>query len=339
MNYGKALRILALVVIVSTILWDPLTEIQTDSCSTTATSSTTISWTELETLQNRLLGPSESAGSSSSSSSSFCKINGCGCPRTPTDCPQQYSLHDLHISATAFLDTHAQIHIAHSLEIRHVQALQACRENLTTTNGGYCLSHRPPTAKTLTLSDGRTWSIPQGHADVSQTVAQAMVDMMKAEGVTSLSDFGAGVGQYGRYFKEQLPELMYRGYDGAGDIEAYTQGFVSYTDLTLPLEYPISEWVMSLEVGEHIPSQFEGVFVRNLHRHNCKGMVLSWAILGQGGENHINNHSNEYIRNILTKLNYTLDEDFTKKLRNKNGKNLPWLVKSIMAFRRNRPVC
>ena len=166
-----------------------------------------------------------------------------------------------------------------------------------------------------------------------------MVDMMKAEGVTSLSDFGAGVGQYGRYFKERLPALMYRGYDGAGDIEAYTQGFVSYTDLTLPLEYPISEWVMSLEVGEHIPSQFEGVFVRNLHRHNCKGMVLSWAILGQGGENHINNHSNEYLRNILTQLNYTLDDEFTKRLRNKNGKNLPWLVKSIMAFRRNRPVC
>ena len=119
MNYGKALRILALVVIVSTILWDPLTEIQTDSCSTTATSSTTISWTELQTLQNRLLGPNESAGSSSSSS---CKIKGCGCPRTPTDCPQHYSLQDLHESATAFLDTHAQIHIAHSLEIRHVQA-------------------------------------------------------------------------------------------------------------------------------------------------------------------------------------------------------------------------
>ena len=40
------------------------------------------------------------------------------------------------------------------------------------------------------------------------------------------------------------------------EMEEYTNGFVRYVDLT-SLHLGVSEWVLSLEVGEHVPSEFE----------------------------------------------------------------------------------
>ena len=39
---------------------------------------------------------------------------------------------------------------------------------------------------------------------------------------------------------------------------------------------------MSLEVGEHLPQEFENIFIHNLHNNNKSGILLSWAIKGQG---------------------------------------------------------
>lgn len=56
----------------------------------------------------------------------------------------------------------------------------------------------------------------------------------------------------------------------------YTQGFVEYFDLSMPLELPKADWVLSLEVGEHVPSNYEqAMLIRNLHHHNRKGVSLS----------------------------------------------------------------
>jgi tryptophanyl-tRNA synthetase len=63
---------------------------------------------------------------------------------------------------------------------------------------------------------------------------------------------------------------------GAGNIEEFTNGFLKFFDLTIPLSLPRKDWVFSLEVGEHIPHQFEGMVLRNFHAHNCKGIVMSW---------------------------------------------------------------
>ena len=47
---------------------------------------------------------------------------------------------------------------------------------------------------------------------------------------------------------------------------------------------------MALEVAEHVPNLHEEQLVRNLHAHACRGVILSWAILGQAGTSHVNNH-------------------------------------------------
>mmetsp|Transcript_1858 Transcript_1858/g.3135 ORF Transcript_1858/g.3135 Transcript_1858/m.3135 type:complete len:254 (-) Transcript_1858:35-796(-) len=204
-------------------------------------------------------------------------------------------------------------------------------------SGGYCLSHRR-IEQTLTLPDTRIINIPEWHVLPSDRIAETLGELFRAEGVISVSDFGAGVGQYGVYLKSHIPGLIYQAYDGAGDIESYTNGFVKYSDFTQPLDLPVTEWVLSLEVGEHIPSKYEGIFIRNLHRHNCKGIILSWGVLGQFGENHINLHSNTYVMNIFHSLGYLRDFELEAKLRNPEG-NYKWFVKSAMAFRRRHVTC
>ena len=111
---------------------------------------------------------------------------------------------------------------------------------------------------------------------------------------------------------------------------------MEYCDLTQPLDLPVADWVISFEVGEHVPSKFEGMVIRNLHRHNRKGIILSWACPGQNGRRHINNHSNEYIIRVFESLGYYYDGSLANWFR--NGTNsFWWFEKSLMVFRRLQP--
>jgi len=297
---------------------------------------------ELEAITSKLLGPDDFGNG--------CPP-GCGCKGHPVDCPQHYSAEDVIKSADAILDVSSSLYYASQLELQHADAMKKCM-NANNANGrsihlespplhlesrGYCLSHRR-IEQTLTLPDTRIINIPKWHVLPSDRIVETLEELFRAEGVISVSDFGAGVGQYGVYLKSHIPGLIYQAYDGAGDIESYTNGFVKYSDFTQPLDLPITEWVLSLEVGEHIPSKYEGIFIRNLHRHNCKGLILSWGVLGQDGENHINLHSNTYVMNIFHSLGYLRDFELEAKLRNPEG-NHKYFVKSAMAFRRRHVTC
>jgi hypothetical protein len=156
--------------------------------------------------------------------------------------------------------------------------------------------------------------------------------------MVAINDFGAGVGQYRAKLLPMHPHLNYQAYDDAGNIAQYTSGFVKRFDLTLPLALPSADWVLSLEVGEHVPSKYEGMLIRNLHRHNCRGIILSWGILGQGGHSHINNHSNKYIRDIMESLGYVSDIKLESTMRTAKGQ-YSWFRNSIMVFRREKAVC
>jgi hypothetical protein len=53
------------------------------------------------------------------------------------------------------------------------------------------------------------------------------------------------------------------------------------------------DWVQSFEVGEFVQQAKTTVFIENLLRHASKGVIISWAVIGQGGFYHINNKSNK----------------------------------------------
>ena len=194
-------------------------------------------------------------------------------------------------------------------------------QGVTLRSGGWCLGvndrvglfHRSRTQVVLP-GEGASYWLPAGHMPADDLV----VDLLRAltthwpeQGLPylSIADVGAGVGQYGRLMRSLDPQTLWRGYDGAGDIEQYTEGFVQFVDLTVPLVLPRADWVLSLEVGEHVPPEYEKSFVRNLHALNCRGIVLSWA--DYGGHQHVNKRNKEYLVEVFSGLGYSYNENLT----------------------------
>ena len=66
----------------------------------------------------------------------------------------------------------------------------------------------------------------------------------------SVVDLGCGVGQYGRYFKENASNVHWVGVDGAEMVEEATNGLVRFADLSVGLPSWLvrskrPDWVMS----------------------------------------------------------------------------------------------
>ena len=49
------------------------------------------------------------------------------------------------------------------------------------------------------------------------------------------------------------------------------------SDLTAELQLGAADWVLCLEVAEHIPRAFEERLLANLDSHNRRGIVMSWS--------------------------------------------------------------
>ena len=292
-------------------------------------------YSSFEDINKRLVGPPSHGGNGCPKA--------CGCPGTHFDCPRWYDLWDVNASVALGLMEENQKQIETTLSQRHEQVRNGCsQQGGTTSSGGWCLD-RPSAAK-ISYQDIEI-PIPKFHVGPSQRVVIELANMIQEEKITSISDFGAGIGQYKaalltkRDTEGNLTSLKeYNAYDGAGNVEEYTKGFLKFFDLTLPLAMPRTDWVMSLEVGEHVPSGHEGMVVRNLHYHNCRGIIVSWAAVGQQGHAHINNHSNQYVIALFEQLGYRHDEEMSAKFRNADG-NYRWLTQTVMVFRRLQNAC
>ena len=147
------------------------------------------------------------------------------------------------------------------------------------------------------------------------------------KGVGSVVDFGCGMGKYIKTFREHVPF-------GNPNTPELTNGTCGILDLSLPKKFDEPfDWVMSLEVGEHLPSIFEDIFINNLHNNNKYGIILSWAVKGQGGHGHINEQNVDYIKSKIIALGYT--NDLIAENEMKLCCSLWWFKNTLMVFRRN----
>ena len=153
-----------------------------------------------------------------------------------------------------------------------------CEGKKTSSTGGFCLTKQ-------TVIGGNNW--------VDKPLAEYLRDHVFKD--KTVIDLGAGLGHYGKIFMEEhSPVISWVGFDGAMNVQNATDGLVRYMDLTQPHaadERPCikGDWVLSLEVAEHIPPQFTDSYIRNI-RCSCRiGAVVSWALPSQtGGLGHVN---------------------------------------------------
>ena len=201
------------------------------------------------------------------------------------------------------------------------QCAAAAAANASLSSGAYCLGGDPLPTPVVGLPHNRSYMLPLGkHVPADDAILTVLQRILGGDAAgrgdgSSLLDLGAGVGQYGHSLLSRLPGLCYRGCDGAGDVEAYTDRFVRFCDLSLPLGWPPAQWVLCLEVGEHVPGAAEETVLQNVATHACEGAIVSWAIPGQAGPGHINTQPNSRIVAKMHALNLTYDAGLTAALR------------------------
>ena len=93
-----------------------------------------------------------------------------------------------------------------------------------------------------------------------------------------VGSFGDGPGSYKEIFENLKQVQLYDAFDGAPYSEEKTNGRVKFLDLSVPIYHLNTyDWIVSVEVAEHIPKEFEHIFLDNLVRHAEIGIVLSWS--------------------------------------------------------------
>jgi len=167
-------------------------------------------------------------------------------------------------------------------------------------------------------------------------LCQTLSDLFKIEQVVDVLDLGCGDGAYGRQLRYdaeyKMPVLEI---DGNPHVNKMTNGHGICRDLSKPLDIILGTFdcVMSLEVGEHIPREFEQTFLDNVCRYAGNLIVLSWAIEGQAGFGHVNCRNNDYIIMEMQSRGFVHDDATSMRLR--EAAQIPWFKNTVMVFRKN----
>lgn len=148
-----------------------------------------------------------------------------------------------------------------------------------------------------------------------------------------MASFGDGPGIYKKKITELNQVKSYEAYDGAPFTEKTTENRCKFLDLSVPVYHlPKYDWVVSMEVAEHIPKKFESTFLDNIARHAKRGVIFSWAKLGQGGFSHVNNQPFSYVVEQMRIRGFKLNKVFSKSI--KKAATLPWLKDNLNVYER-----
>jgi cyclopropane fatty-acyl-phospholipid synthase-like methyltransferase len=156
-----------------------------------------------------------------------------------------------------------------------------------------------------------------------------MIKFLREEKINSIIDLGCGNGSYSKEFKKE--GFSCDCYDGNPNTKELTGGLCSEINLAEEIDLNKKyDCVVSLEVGEHIPKEFESIFIDNIIKHSKGLIILSWAVVGQGGRGHVNERDNDYIEKTFLDKGWKRNKEKEKELREKSS--LSWFKKTIMVY-------
>jgi len=147
-----------------------------------------------------------------------------------------------------------------------------------------------------------------------------------------IADLGCGDGWYCEELQKGWPESFIHGYEGCVDMKTngvYDDIFVLDLSLKRYVGIPY-DFVLCLEVGEHIPKEKEQTFLDNVRGFCNEFLIMSWALPKQGGRGHMNERPEEYIYEQMRNRGFFIDESTTDLLR--NSATLKWLKRTVTAY-------
>lgn len=148
-------------------------------------------------------------------------------------------------------------------------------------------------------------------------------------------DMGCGRGDYIRNLLDENFECCV-GVEGSV-LPQHVGMDIRHLDLAVPFNLGLCGRVMSFEVGEHIPKEYEQIFLDNLTSHCLDMLILSWGLPGQVGIGHVNCQPREYIIAELYKRGFAFDEEETAFIKAAPYKETPWFAETLMVFKRWLP--
>ena len=167
-----------------------------------------------------------------------------------------------------------------------------------------------------------------------------LIDIFK---ITKVLDIGCASGLY-------LKAFRMNGIDGIG-VEGSTihdrmkmvdPNYIVQKDLRFDIpKYSNVDFVMSIEVAEHIEKEYADVYVNNLTKHGAQHILLTAAPPGQSGAAHVNCQPKEYWVEKIEKNGYTntsgYDERIDKVVSTAGAENATihhWFSDSYMVFKK-----
>ena len=147
----------------------------------------------------------------------------------------------------------------------------------------------------------------------------------------SVVDFGCGDASYAKYLQSNS-NIKVKAFDGNPNVKQITNNFAEQLDLAKPFNLDeVFDIVISLEVAEHIPKEYEATYINNLCKHTNKYLIISWATPGQGGKGHVNEQTNEYVIDLFLTLGLEYKKEYSNYLRN-SITNCNWFKNTILVF-------
>ena len=161
-----------------------------------------------------------------------------------------------------------------------------------------------------------------------EELSQEINSYVKDNGINTVYDFACGKGDYLDRLVKQYPGVSATGFEG--HVENYIYDNIVELDLSKPANLDQVDLVISIEVGEHIPKEFEQIFFDNISNSAKNHVILSWATEGQDGNGHINCQNNDYVISEMEKRGWSFNANLTNDARAK----MPplWIKNTIMFF-------
>lgn len=150
----------------------------------------------------------------------------------------------------------------------------------------------------------------------------------------TVGDMGAGTGEYARWLNDTGLVTAYA-FDGSQDIELLTKKKVTYVNLVTNVRKDLKyDWIMLMEVLEHIPSELHGIFFQNINTFAKDGILMSWAPPQYPPIGHTNPlEESEVFKVIFQHLpDFVIDHDSSAILRAKS--KVGWVKNSLHVLRR-----
>lgn len=131
------------------------------------------------------------------------------------------------------------------------------------------------------------------HHDFCYELARYIGDILDKD--KRVIDFGCGRGNYLRYLHD-------RGFEYLMGIEGEVYNFNYFDNIrqenlarALPDLGFTNHNSVFLEVGEHIPAEYENIVLDNIAKYTANKIIMSWAVPGQDGHGHVNCRDNVWV--------------------------------------------